>query len=48
LASCDAVFAVKPPVISLPPPVGMPWAYCCQLIDGTVTSWLSSATAKCW
>ena len=42
------IWLVKPPVMSAPPPPTIPSGYCLKSICGTVTSWLSSATAKCW
>src|SRR5690242_1263373 len=34
--------------MSAPPPPTMPLGYCLKSICGTVLSWVSSATAKCW
>ena len=45
--SCAEVI-VKLPLMSAPLPPLIPSGYCLKLMNGTVISWLSSATAKCW
>ncbi len=48
MARSWAEVIVNPPVMSAPLSPGIPVGYCLKSIEGTVISWLSSATAKCW
>ena len=48
LARSWAELIVKLPLMSAPLSPLIPSGYCLKSMNGTVISWLSSATAKCW
>ena len=48
LARSWAEVIVKLPEMSAPLSPLIPSGYCLKSMNGTVISWLSSATAKCW